>query len=74
MSFEQSLSRLENIVELMEDPGTGMDDLVNFYKEAIDLTVLLNDTLSGYERQVIELTKTAEKITEKNFEGEQENG
>lgn len=69
-SFEQSLSRLEEVVDLMEDPQTGMDDLVNYYKEAIELTVFLNDALTGYEHKVTELTKTAEGITEKNFEGE----
>jgi len=66
-SFEAALKRLEEIVELMENPDTGIESLVNYYKEAVDLAGFLNGALNKYELQVTELTKTAEGFAEKSL-------
>jgi len=74
LSFEQAMNKLENIVELMEDPAIGIENLVNYYKEAVELSVFLDEALSAYELEVTELTKTAETFSEKKFEDERDNG
>ena len=73
-SFEQAMAKLENIVGLMEDPGAGLENLMNYFHEAVDLARFLDTTLAGYEHRVTELIKTAEGFTEKTFEGERNDG
>ena len=74
LSFEQALTRLEQIVELMEDPAAGIENLVNYYKEAVELAGFLNEALKRYEVQVTELQKTADGFVENNFEGGRDDG
>jgi exodeoxyribonuclease VII small subunit len=69
-NFEEALLKLEGIVEKMENPQTGIDDLVSYYKEATELSVFLSESLSGYEKEVTELAKANEGFKEKLFGGE----
>jgi len=73
-TFETALKRLEEITDLMEDPSIGIKNLVDYYKEAVDLTNFLNETLNKYEMQVTELTKAADGFLEKDFESDADNG
>lgn len=73
-TFEDNLSRLEDIVSEMESGSPALDKSVKLYKEGIDLCVGLAASLEKCEQQVKELKKTAEGLFEKedfNKDGEE---
>ena len=72
-TFEEALSRLEEIVSEMEDPKTGLEDSVKLYKEGVELSLFCSEKLSAAEQQVMELRQNGDgKFTEKNFYSEEE--
>lgn len=66
LTFEDALSRLEDIVSEMESADVSLDSSVKLYKEAVELSVFLNTSLNEYENQVMELSKTAEGVFKEN--------
>ena len=56
-SFEESLSRLDEIIDEIES-GSSLEDSVKLYKEGVELSVMLNETLNAYEKEVAELIRT----------------
>ncbi|MCD8090124.1 MAG: exodeoxyribonuclease VII small subunit [Clostridiales bacterium] len=71
-TFEDNLSRLEEIAELMENEDTSLDKSVKLYKEGIDLLVSLGDNLNKTKQQVTLLKEKAEGIFEKSAFAESE--
>ncbi|MBR1442140.1 MAG: exodeoxyribonuclease VII small subunit [Firmicutes bacterium] len=68
-SFEQSLERLEEIVENMEKNEMSLDESVKLYKEGIELYTRCAENLGKLEQEVIMLKKTAEgDFEEKDFD------
>ena len=66
-TFEESLSRLEEIIEKIES-GASLEDSVKLYKEGTALSASLNELLSAYENEVTELIKKPDAgFTEKPF-------
>ena len=57
-TFEESLSRLDEIIDGIESGGT-LEDAIKLYKEGIELSAALNETLTAYEIEVAELYKTS---------------
>lgn len=69
LSFEESLSRLEELVELLESGDISLEDSLNYYKEGIELSSFCSKELEEAEKQVIMLQKsTGGKFTEKPFQ------
>ena len=67
ISFEESLQRLEEIVNEIES-HTSLENSVKLYKEGVGLSVLLNEALNKYEAEIIELSKTKDgQFEEKPF-------
>ncbi|NLK20929.1 MAG: exodeoxyribonuclease VII small subunit [Epulopiscium sp.] len=68
-TFEESLNRLEEIVELLEQGDISLEESLDYYKEGIELSVFCSKQLEEAEKQVIILQKNAEgKFIEKPFE------
>lgn len=61
-SFEEALTRLEEIAELMENNETGLENSVKLYKEGVELSVYCSEILNKAEQQVTELKESADGV------------
>ena len=57
-SFEQSLRRLETIVEQLEDGEIPLDDALKIYEEGIELSKTCIDKLTQAELRLKKLSKS----------------
>ncbi len=64
-SFEEALSRLEEISSVMEKGETGLEESVKLYKEGVELAVYCSKILNKAEQQVKELSENAEGVFSK---------
>ncbi len=72
-TFEGSLERLEEIVELMEQGQVDLEQSVKLYKEGVDLSLFCASKLKEAEQEISVLQKTAEGVFEKRpFESVEE--
>lgn len=51
-SFEQKLSRMEDISRFLSDPATDLQDAVSLYEEGMKLAKEVDDELSKVERRI----------------------
>lgn len=61
-SFENNLSRLEEISELLENEDMGLDEALILYEEGIKLSKVCMNSLKNAELKITELKKTAGDI------------
>jgi len=67
-TFEEAMSRLEEVVAEMEDSKTSLDKSMSLYKEGISLVMRCAEDLNGAEKEITVLQQTAEGIfTQKPF-------
>lgn len=64
-NFEESLRRLEEIVNIMENSDADLDSTVKLYKEGVDLSLFCADKLKTAEQEISVLRKKAEGVFEK---------
>ncbi len=64
-NFEDSLQRLEEIVELMENGDANLEQSVKLYKEGVDISVFCAGRLKEAEQEISVLQKTASGVFEK---------
>jgi len=62
LNFEQSLNRLEKVVEAMEDKETPLEKSIELYKEGVALSKHCNEILGRIEG---EITLLQQDLTEK---------
>ncbi|MCL2352168.1 MAG: exodeoxyribonuclease VII small subunit [Firmicutes bacterium] len=68
-TFEEAVNRLEEVVAEMEDSKTSLDRSMALYKEGVTLVMRCAEDLSGAEKEITALQRTAEGIfTQKPFE------
>lgn len=60
-SFEDSLLRLKEISDLLEDEETGLDESIKLYEEGVKLAKKCYSTLSEAELKINELKADLEK-------------
>ena len=58
--FEQSLSRLSDIVEAIEDSETTLEGAIKLYKEGLALAQSCGEVLGRYESEVLQLQAQAD--------------
>jgi exodeoxyribonuclease VII small subunit len=63
-SFEQSLTRLNEIVRTLDDDSTPLSDLLRHYEEGIELVARCMRTLSDTEKKLLELKKRSDGLFE----------
>jgi len=61
-TYEQALTRLEEVIDLMENGGPSLQELFDLYKEGIELTQFCAEQLNTIEKEVTVLRQTAEGI------------
>ena len=59
-TFEEKLERLEEIVAILDDSETTLEDMLKVYEEGINLTNELRDFLEKAELKIKELKKEEE--------------
>jgi len=64
ISFEDSLIRLKEISDLLENEDTGLEESIKLYEEGVKLAKVCNTTLTEAELKIKELKSDLEK----NFE------
>mgnify|MGYP002639488740 CR=1 FL=1 len=64
ISFEDSLIRLKEISDLLENEDTGLEESIKLYEEGVKLAKVCNTTLKEAELKIKELKSDLEK----NFE------
>jgi len=60
-SFEEQLTRLEEIVGILDKGEIQLEDMVNIYEEGMILTKVLREFLNKAEMKVIEINKMMEE-------------
>ena len=68
-SFETDITRLEEIVEAVENSETTLDAAIGLYKEGLELVAKCGQTLAKYEAEILTLQKDADNFILSNFEG-----
>jgi exodeoxyribonuclease VII small subunit len=54
--FENGIKELEQIVETLENPDTGLDESINKFKQGIDILNKCNKKLAEAELEIKNLT------------------
>lgn len=66
-SYEQSMKRIEEIVEILESSELTIDESMKLYEEGVKLTAFCNKYLDNAEQKIIKLS-----AIEENGEGNDE--
>ena len=65
LTYEKAEKRLEEIVAIMEDSETSLDESISLYKEGIELAKFCEEKLSKADEEVTSLKKTSKGIFKK---------
>lgn len=57
MTYEQAVTRLEEIVALLEKKETPLDESLKLFEEGTRLAAFCNEKLAGAKQKITELTK-----------------
>lgn len=57
MTYEKAISRLEEIVALLEKNEATLDESIKLYEEGTRLTVFCSERLAEAQQKITELTK-----------------
>lgn len=57
MKYEEAISRLEEIVSLLEKNDVSLDDALKLYEEGIKLTALCKEKLDNAKAKIVEIEK-----------------
>lgn len=61
-TFEQSVTRLETILEQLSDNNTALDDSIQLYAEAAELIAVSHDILKKSEVKIREIDEKIETM------------
>lgn len=56
-TYEEAISRLEEIVELLEKNEVSLDESMKLFEEGTKLTAFCSDKLKDAQQKITELTK-----------------
>lgn len=57
MKYEEAISRLDEIVSLLEKNDVSLDDALKLYEEGIKLTALCKEKLDNAKAKIVEIEK-----------------
>jgi exodeoxyribonuclease VII small subunit len=66
LSFEESLEKLEEIVNKLENGDVPLDDAIEEFKKAMDLVKICNDKLNTAEESIAKIVKDNDELIEFN--------
>lgn len=55
LSFEEAMTKLEKIVDKLEEGDVPLEEAILFYKEGMDLSKLCHDKLKNVEEQLTQI-------------------
>ncbi|WP_160721578.1 exodeoxyribonuclease VII small subunit [Bacillus sp. USDA818B3_A] len=55
LTFEEAMSKLEQIVEKLEEGDVPLEEAISFYKEGMELSKLCHDKLKTVEEQLTQI-------------------
>ena len=67
LSFEDSLKKLENIVEQLESGDVDLDKSVELYEKGMNLKKICEEKLKKVENQIKKIKVENNKIQKENF-------
>jgi len=67
ISFEDSFSRLEKILEKLESDDCTLDETLKLYEEGLTLTKVCSDKLSNAELRIKEINKSNKGLEIKDY-------
>lgn len=66
LSFEESLEKLEEIVNKLESGDVPLDDAIEEFKNAMDLVKICNDKLNAAEESIAKIVQDNGELIEFN--------
>jgi exodeoxyribonuclease VII small subunit len=66
LSFEESLEKLEEIVNKLENGDVPLDDAIEEFKNAMDLVKICNDKLNAAEESIAKIVEDNGQLIEFN--------
>lgn len=66
LSFEESLEKLEEIVNKLESGDVPLDDAIEEFKNAMDLVKICNDKLNSAEESIAKIVEDNGELIEFN--------
>ena len=73
-SFEQSLTRLEKIVESMENGSLSLEKMMEHFEEGTELITFCSKKLNEVEKKIEVLVKKGDDVTAEPFEANELEG
>ncbi|WP_462412149.1 exodeoxyribonuclease VII small subunit [Neobacillus sp. Marseille-QA0830] len=55
LSFEEAMTKLERIVEKLEEGDVPLEEAISFYKQGMELSKLCHDKLKSVEEQLTQI-------------------
>ncbi|NRD80703.1 exodeoxyribonuclease VII small subunit [Bacillus sp. BRMEA1] len=55
ISFEEAMTKLEQIVEKLEEGDVPLEEAIKYYKEGMELSKLCHDKLKNVEEQLTQI-------------------
>lgn len=71
-SFEESIKRLEEIVKLLENGETPLEESISLFEEGVALSGYCNKLLETANQKVVMLTQKNGEMAEEQFKGMEE--
>ena len=68
LNFEDSLKRLEEIAELLENENTPLEESISLFEEGITLKELCEEKLKNAKLKIEKIVKSKKSILIENFE------
>jgi len=70
MTYEQAVSRIEEIASKLENEQVPLDESIKLYKEGMELSLFCSKSLETAQREVEELKTNGDGFYTENFDAE----
>jgi exodeoxyribonuclease VII small subunit len=68
LTFEEAMSKIEEIAEKLENGKVNLDEMVELYKQGTELSVYCNKMIDEAEQKIRILSKTGDGLVEKEID------
>lgn len=68
LTFEEAMSKIEEIAEKLETGKVNLDEMIELYKQGTELSVYCNKMIDEAEQKIRILSKTGDGLVEKEID------
>ena len=68
LTFEEEMSKIEEIAEKLETGKVNLDEMVELYKQGTELSLYCNKMIDEAEQKIRILSKTGDGLVEKEID------